>query len=155
MKNDGEVSSEESELDLARKISSEAHRGQLDKTGQPYISHCERVADRVPHAKEKTIAFLHDVIEKSQGWDLDRLRHLGFSDDVVDAIDALTHRHDETDEQFVIRGVQNKLACPVKIADLQDNLRQANTAGSDPVKYKRGLELVAMVQADPSWERLA
>ncbi len=142
------------ELELARKLSCDAHHGQLDKTGRPYFDHCERVADRVQGTKEKTVAFLHDIVEKSDGWDFDRLRQLGIREDVVDAIDALTHREDETDDQFVIRAVANKLACPVKIADLQDNLQQANAAGSDPVKYKRGLELVAMVQANPDLTRL-
>ncbi|KQV82135.1 HD domain-containing protein [Rhizobium sp. Root1220] len=147
----GETSTAEaSELDLARRVSAEAHHGQTDKTGQPYDNHCERVADRVQGTKEKTVAFLHDVVEKCNHWDFDRLRQLGFSNDVVDAVDALTHRQDETDDQFVIRAVENRLACSVKIADLQDNLQQANTVGSDPVKYKRGLELVAMVKADPS-----
>jgi (p)ppGpp synthase/HD superfamily hydrolase len=146
----GETSTDASDVDMARKVASEAHDGQTDKTGQPYVSHCERVADRVQGAKEKTVALLHDVVEKCDGWHFDRLRQLGFSDDVVDAIDALTHRHGETDDQFVIRAVANKLACPVKIADLHDNLQQANIVGSDPVKYKRGLELATMVQADPN-----
>jgi (p)ppGpp synthase/HD superfamily hydrolase len=146
----GETSTGASDVDMARKVASEAHDGQTDKTGQPYVSHCERVADRVLGAKEKTVALLHDVVEKCDGWHFDRLRQLGFSDDVVDAIDALTHRHGETDDQFVIRAVANKLACPVKIADLHDNLQQANIVGSDPVKYKRGLELATMVQADPN-----
>jgi (p)ppGpp synthase/HD superfamily hydrolase len=146
----GETSTDASDVDMARKVASEAHDGQTDKTGQPYVSHCERVADRVQGAKEKTVGLLHDVVEKCDGWHFDRLRQLGFSDDVVDAIDALTHRHGETDDQFVIRAVANKLACPVKIADLHDNLQQANIVGSDPVKYKRGLELATMVQADPN-----
>jgi (p)ppGpp synthase/HD superfamily hydrolase len=146
----GETSADASQVDMARKVASEAHDGQTDKTGQPYMSHCERVADRVQGAKEKTVAFLHDVVEKCDGWHFDRLRQLGFSDDIIDAIDALTRRHCETDDQFVIRAVANKLACPVKIADLHDNLQQANTVGSDPVKYKRGLELATMVQADPN-----
>jgi (p)ppGpp synthase/HD superfamily hydrolase len=146
----GETSTDASEVEMAQKVAAEAHVGQTDKTGEPYVSHCERVADRVQGAKEKTIAFLHDVVEKCDGWHFDRLRQLGFSDDVIDAIDALTRRPNETDDQFVIRTVANKLACPVKIADLHDNLQQANTVGSDPVKYKRGLELATMVQADPN-----
>lgn len=143
-----------SELELARAVSLEAHQGQTDKEGEPYINHCRRMADGVNTAKEKTVAFLHDIVEKCDGWDFDRLRQLGFGDDIIDAVDALTHRKDETDDQFIVRAVENKIACPVKIADLQDNLRQANAAGLDPVKYKRGLELVTMVRADPNLTRL-
>jgi (p)ppGpp synthase/HD superfamily hydrolase len=151
MSKHGEISKDEaSQLELAQQVSSEAHEGQMDKTGNPYISHCKRVADRVEGAKEKTVAFLHDIVEKCDGWNLERLQQLGFSNGVIDAVNALTRRKDETDDQFVIRAVENKIACPVKIADLQDNLQQANAVGSDPVKYKRGLELVAMVQADPN-----
>ncbi|MDM9625196.1 HD domain-containing protein [Rhizobium sp. S152] len=151
MSNRDEVSADKSqELELARRISSEAHHGQTDKTGEPYVNHCERVADRVDGAEEKTVAFLHDIVEKCDGWDFERLRQLGFGDDIVEAVDALTHRQDETDDQFVVRAVENKIACPVKIADLQDNLHQANAMGLDPVKYKRGLELVTMVRTDPN-----
>lgn len=150
----GETAGEAWELEVARKLSRDAHQGQWDKTGRPYFDHCERVADRMQSAKEKTVAFLHDIAEKCDGWDFDRLRQQGFGDDVVSAVEALTRREDETDDQFVIRAVANKLACPVKIADLEDNLQQANAARSDPVKYKRGLELVAMVQANPDLTRL-
>jgi hypothetical protein len=142
-------------LEFARKLAEEAHAGQTDKTGQSYFSHCQRVADRVAAPDEKVVAYLHDVVEKGKGWSLERLKEAGFCTDVVEAVDALTRREDETDDQFVIRAVQNSLASSVKIADLQDNLVQALSAGGDPSKYKRGLELIAMVQADPTLSRLA
>jgi len=154
MAKNGELVDEAGELELARKLSRDAHQGQFDNTGRPYFDHCARVADLVQGTKEKTVAFLHDIVEKCEEWNLDSLRQLGIGDDVVSAVDALTLRADETDDQFVIRAVANKLACPVKIADLQDNLQQANAAGSDPGKYKRGLELVAMIQANPDLTRL-
>ncbi|KRB49208.1 hypothetical protein ASE04_18700 [Rhizobium sp. Root708] len=155
MSDHSEISAAEaSELELARTIALQAHLGQSDKAGHPYIEHCERVASRVQDTKEKTVAFLHDLLEKCHGWDIDRLRQLGFSNDVVDAVDALTRRRGEADDQFVIRAIANKLACPVKVADLEDNLRQANASGSDAGKYKRGLEVAAMVHADPDFRRL-
>ncbi|EPE96974.1 HD domain-containing protein [Rhizobium grahamii] len=134
---------------LAMKTAFEAHAGQIDKMGEPYFSHCKRVADSVQGDEEKAVAFLHDVVEKGEGWDLERIRELNFSTSVVDAIDALTRRQDETDEEFVVRTMENPLARPVKVADLEDNLQQAIASGTSPAKYKQGLEVIAMLEADP------
>ncbi|TIR41906.1 MAG: HD domain-containing protein, partial [Mesorhizobium sp.] len=76
----------------AAKIAEEAHRGQKDKTGRPFIEHLRRVADAVETLDEKTVAYLHDVVEKGEGWTLDRLEAEGFGFPVVAAVDALTKR---------------------------------------------------------------
>ena len=48
-------------------------------------------------------ADLHDVVEKAPGWTLDRLREEGFSSTIVDAVDALTRRLDEAEDDFIRR----------------------------------------------------
>lgn len=125
----------------AVRIATNAHRGQTGKDGRPYIEHCERVAMRV-EPQFRPIAYLHDVIEKSEGWTLERLRLDAFPEDVIGAVDALTRRAEEGDEAFVRRAASNPLALPVKKADLEDNLAQALRNGESTDKYRRGLEIL-------------
>jgi (p)ppGpp synthase/HD superfamily hydrolase len=108
-------------LALAADIASQAHEGQLDKLGKPYIEHCRRVADAVETLDEKIIAYLHDVMEKSPGWNRQRLEDAGFSTAVVSAVDALTRREGEKDGDFVRRAASNPLVRVVKRADLLDH----------------------------------
>lgn len=106
----------------AAKIAEQAHSGQTDKTGQPYIEHCRRVVDAVETLDQKAVAYLHDVVEKSDDWDRERLEAAGFGTSIVSAVDAMTRRPDEDDLAFVRRAAANPLALPVKRADLTDNL---------------------------------
>jgi (p)ppGpp synthase/HD superfamily hydrolase len=66
-------------------------------------------------------AVLHDVVEDTD-WTLERLREEGFSDEVLEAVDSLTHREDESYQEFVERVRANPIARQVKIADLEDNM---------------------------------
>ncbi|WFP61499.1 HD domain-containing protein [Mesorhizobium sp. WSM4904] len=126
----------------AAKIAEDVHRGQKDKTGRPYIEHVRRVADAVETLDEKTVAYLHDVVEKGEGWTLERLETAGFGFPVVAAVDALTRRLDEGERAFISRAAANPLARPVKQADLRDNLWQARQMGIEPRKYETGLRLL-------------
>ncbi|TIQ26716.1 MAG: HD domain-containing protein [Mesorhizobium sp.] len=126
----------------AAKIAEDVHRGQKDKTGRPYIEHVRRVADAVETLDEKTVAYLHDVVEKGEGWTLERLETAGFGFPVVAAVDALTRRLDEGERAFISRAAANPLARPVKQADLRDNLWQAHQMGIEPRKYETGLRLL-------------
>jgi hypothetical protein len=47
-------------LDLARR----AHEGQVDKAGEPYILHVQRVMARLSNPDEKVAAALHDVVRR-------------------------------------------------------------------------------------------
>jgi len=131
-------------LHEAAKIAEQAHRGQKDKTGGPYIEHIRRVAEAVETLDEKTVAYLHDVVEKGQGWTLARLEAAGFSVGIVAAVDALTRRLDESEQGFICRAASNPVARPVKLADLKDNLWQAHQAGLSPEKYETGLYLLGL-----------
>ncbi|MDT3556726.1 hypothetical protein ROV95_11400 [Stenotrophomonas maltophilia group sp. msm1] len=49
---------------LARTLATEAHAGQMDKAGQPYIGHVARVAAAVLGDDDaEVVAWLHDVAE--------------------------------------------------------------------------------------------
>jgi (p)ppGpp synthase/HD superfamily hydrolase len=66
-------------------------------------------------------AVLHDVVEDTD-WTLEALREQGFTDEVLDAVECLTHRDGESYEEFVERVQKNDIARQVKIADLEDNM---------------------------------
>lgn len=133
----------------AVRIATNAHRGQLGKDGRPYIEHCERVAMHVD-AGLRPIAYLHDVLERSEGWSIGRLRLDGFPEAIIEAVDSLTRRAGEDDDAFVRRAASNTLAAPVKRADLEDNLAQSLASGRDPEPYRRGLALLAEILAGNS-----
>lgn len=131
-----------SQLQRAIDIAEAAHRGQTDKTGKPYIEHCRRVAEAVSSRDEKIVAYLHDTLEKGHGWSAERLREADFSRHIVSAVEALTRHSGEKEDAFIRRAASNKLARPVKLADLRDNLQQSRKAGMPTQRYEDGLRLL-------------
>lgn len=122
-------------------IAQKAHDGQCDQNGFPYVAHCLRMAEQFHDKRQKIVALLHDVPEKGPGWSLSRLRRFGFDKDILAAVNAMTRCERETEDEFVLRALQNPLARDVKLADLRDNLRQALETGRNPAKYRRGLDI--------------
>lgn len=110
-----------STLERAIQIAAQAHAGQLDKGGHPYILHPLRVMLRVSAGDARIAAVLHDVVEDSDVT-LAQLRAEGFSDEVLDALDALTKRPGETRMQAAARAVAVPLAREVKLADNAENM---------------------------------
>ncbi len=108
-------------LEDAIALAVQAHRGQVDKVGQPYALHVLRVMFRLETEQERIVAVLHDVIEDTSHTP-DDLRSLGYSEEVLAALDCLTRRSTETYEQFIERAAANPLARRVKLADLEDNM---------------------------------
>ena len=109
-------------LDDAILLAVKAHRGHVDKVGQPYILHPFRVVFRLAADEERIVGMLHDVLEQSS-ITLDRLRRMGFSKEIVEALDHLTWRKTkESYREYIERVRLNPLAVAVKIADIQDHL---------------------------------
>ena len=130
-------------LQRAENIAHNAHKGQSDKIGEPFIEHVRRVAALVEGDDSKIVAWLHDVLEKAPGWTLERLAKEGFSEDILAAVDAMTKRVGEDYFDFVRRAISHPLARPVKRADLLDNLDQMRRMGGDGFKYEEGLRILA------------
>lgn len=135
-------------LEKAILIAVEAHRGQTDRARQPYILHPLRLMTRMRTEEARIVAVLHDVVEDSP-WTLEALRQSGFSDEIVDAVDALTKREGEAYDKQVNRAAANALAREVKLADLEDNMdlrRQGEVREQDVArlnKYRRAWEQLA------------
>lgn len=113
-----------STLERAISIAAEAHAGQTDKNGAPYILHPLRVMLRVEGVEARLVAVLHDLVEDTP-WTLADLAEEGFSETVLRAIDGLTRREGEVYLDFVRRAAANELARRVKLADVDDNLDPA------------------------------
>jgi (p)ppGpp synthase/HD superfamily hydrolase len=109
------------DIEEAIRIAVEAHRGQKDRAGAPYILHPLRMMFRMQTDAERMAAVLHDVVEDT-GWTLDDLRAQGFAAEVVEAVDHLTRREGESYDEFVERAARHPVARRVKIADLEDNM---------------------------------
>ena len=109
------------DLEMAIRIAVEAHRGQRDRSGAPYVLHPLRVMLRVQTEAERMVAMLHDVVEDT-ALTLEELREHGFPAEVVAAVDHLTRRDGEGYGEYVERAAANPVARRVKIADLEDNM---------------------------------
>ncbi len=116
-----------STLERAITIAAQAHQGQTDKAHEPYILHPIRVMLRLSTPDERMAAVLHDLLEDTD-WSRMDLEREGFSRAVLDAVEALTRRSDETYEDFLHRVSLNPIALRVKLADLEDNLDASRIA---------------------------
>jgi (p)ppGpp synthase/HD superfamily hydrolase len=109
-------------LERAIAIAAEAHAGQVDRGGQPYILHPLRVMLKMaPDDDHRAAAVLHDVVEDCPDWTIDRLRSEGISETALEAIDAVTKMPWESYDDFIERAARNGIGRLVKIADLRDN----------------------------------
>lgn len=132
------------DVERAIEIAAVAHKGQIDKAGEPYILHPLRLLQAAQTEDERVVAVLHDVVEDTD-WTIDQLRDEGLTEAQAAALDAITRRISETYEEFIERAGSNELARAVKILDLKDNAdmsRFGSPTQKDlerPDKYRRAL----------------
>ena len=109
-------------LERAIRLAVNAHAGQLDKAGVPYILHPMRVMGTCETVSQKIVAILHDTVEDT-AITLDSLRSEGFPEYIVEAIDSLTRRVEinESWEDFIYRCKANEIGRIVKRKDMRDN----------------------------------
>ena len=110
----------QSQSEKAYKIAKKAHLGQVDKAGEDYIKHPEKVASFVKTDEEKAVAYLHDVIEDTE-LTLEDLNKYDFSKEVLEAVDIITKKRGEDYQSYLNSVKKNKLARAVKLADLRHN----------------------------------
>jgi len=103
-------------------IATNAHAGQFDKGGNPYILHPLKVMHYLKTDDEELmcIALGHDVIEDTSMTYHD-LRQAGISERVIDGIRALTKQPGQTYEEYKEAVFANIDAMRVKMADLRHN----------------------------------
>lgn len=133
-----------SKLAEAISLAALAHDGQLDKSGEPYILHCLRVMLAQTTDEARIVGVLHDLLEDTR-WAAGGLRALGFSDEIVQAIEVLTRSEGEPYYGYLERVIGNELALAVKRADVRDNLRPLADelrSSSNSKKYAHALEVL-------------
>jgi guanosine-3',5'-bis(diphosphate) 3'-pyrophosphohydrolase len=108
-------------LEKAIRIAVEAHAGQVDKAGRPYILHPLTLMMQMESDEARIVAVLHDVIEDTDVTAAD-LAAAGFPDAVLAALALLTHRKGVPYEEYIQQIKRDPLATQVKLADLAHNL---------------------------------
>ncbi|MFA4080450.1 HD domain-containing protein [Mycobacteroides salmoniphilum] len=125
-------------VEKARRLAEEAHAGQTDKAGEPYIGHVSRVAASVVPQEPAFIAaaLLHDVVEDSRV-SLDDIAAQGFPLDVVTAVGLLTREKQVDAEEYYRRIRSDPIALAVKLSDIADNADPARLAKLDTPTRER------------------
>jgi len=109
-------------LDKALLIATNAHHGQFDKGGNPYILHPLKVMHYLKTDDEELMcmALLHDVIEDTNVTYKD-LRDQEISERVIKGLQCLTKQRGQTYDEYKSAVVSNYDAMKVKMADLRHN----------------------------------
>ena len=149
---------EKTMIEKAKKFAAEYHKGMVDKYGNPYMEHLERVADRVREMEYDFVdetseielyvaaAYLHDIIEDTDIKTQELYKV--FSEEVVEAIFKLTRKEGMTYAEYIERILSQdsipilagKIARVVKLADLLDHLAGPTPCPPSLVKrYEKSL----------------
>ena len=113
--------SPEEALARAEQLARQYHGDQTDLAGAPYIGHLQAVSKAVNTPAEKTVAWLHDIVEDTPVT-IEFLREQGFSEEILTAVDLITRRKPFKYDAYISALSHNTIARHVKIADLYHNL---------------------------------
>lgn len=103
-------------------IVTNAHHGQFDRGGQPYVLHVLKVMHYLKSDDEELqcIALGHDVIEDTDVT-YQELREAGFTDRVIEGIRLLTKLPGQTLDEYKAGVFSSVDAMRVKLCDLRHN----------------------------------
>lgn len=111
----------------AMAIAYDAHHGQFDKAGIPYVFHPLHVAESMDDEISCCAALLHDVVEDTHVTLEDLAKD--FPREVVEAVRLLTHDPGQDYLEYVRRIKPNPVAMKVKLADIAHNTDESRFAG--------------------------
>ena len=129
----------------ALKLSFEAHKDQVDKSGIPYVYHPFHLAEQMIDENTTIVALLHDVAEDTDVT-VDDIRKMGFSEEICEALSLMTHDKNVPYMEYVKKLKSNPIAKVVKLADLKHNSDLTRLGAVDEKalkrveKYKRAME---------------
>ncbi len=138
-------------LALADSVAENAHAGQFDKSGKPYITHPRTVASFLQDTEHKIIALLHDTIEDTDITP-QKLTELGFTDRIVRSVLCLTHADgvDYFDYLDAMRDDPN--ARYVKAADLMHNMDMSRLENPTERDYERLKKYQKAMEVIKAWD---
>lgn len=131
----------------ALKLSFNAHKNQVDKTGAPYVFHPFHLAEQMTDEISTVCALLHDVVEDTE-YTLEDIQKMGFPQEVIDVLKLLTHEESVPYMEYVEKIKENSIAKQVKLADLKHNsdLTRLDVIDKNALqrvkKYKQAIELL-------------
>lgn len=125
-----------STIEKAIALAAKKHAGQVDKGNQPYIFHPLRLMFKVTTPQQQIVAVLHDILEDTDTTVVD-LISLGFEQEIIDAILALTKKSGESRINAAHRAHQNPIARAVKLADVSDNMDLSRIPDPSPRDLQR------------------
>lgn len=130
-------------INIALRIATTAHAGQLDRDGNPVILHPLTVGLMGHTDEEKMAGFLHDVVEDTPYTFEDLLKE-GIPAGVVNALRLLTHKKgtDYYDYMQDIIRSGNPIALRVKYNDLQHNFARGKAYPDLQKKHGKALEMI-------------
>lgn len=124
------------QLSKAIYLANKYHKGQVDKSGLPYILHPLHVMNNVDGIEAKIVAVLHDILEDTILAEPDLIIN-GFDLKIIDAVIAITKIKGETYSDYLARVKNNELARIVKLADLTHNMDITRLHNPTEKDYKR------------------
>jgi (p)ppGpp synthase/HD superfamily hydrolase len=129
-------------LNTAIEIAVEAHRGQLDKGGRPYILHPLTVMQLLNTDDEELqcIAVLHDAVEDNRNITWAYLTEKGLTERIVQGVKSVTKVAGETYEEYKAKVKANPDGLRVKMADLTHNTDVRRLKGVRPKDFERMAE---------------
>ncbi|MBQ3330114.1 MAG: GTP pyrophosphokinase [Ruminococcus sp.] len=131
----------------ALKLSFQAHKNQVDKSGIPYVYHPFHLAEQMDDEYSTCVALLHDVAEDTD-ITVEDIKAMGFPADVTDALTLMTHDDSVAYLDYVRALAINPIARKVKKADLLHNsdLSRLDTVDEKALerieKYRLALEIL-------------
>nr|QMP83182.1 MAG: hypothetical protein [Caudoviricetes sp.] len=141
-------------------LATNAHSGQKDKAGKPYILHPLWVMNMLSKTHSDMdllcIAVGHDLLEDTDVT-VDILKAEGFSGRVIDAILTLTKVEGESYSEYKKKVLSSKDAMRVKFYDITHNMdlkRLKDVTESDYVRHKRYKAFRDQIRSELSDDRL-
>lgn len=119
----------------AMQIACEAHQGQCDKAGYPYIHHPMHLAEQMTDEYAACAALLHDVMEDTSVTQEQLADHM--PPEVMEALVLLTHNGSVPYMDYVRSIAPNPIARTVKLADLKHNSDLTRLDRADEHALKR------------------
>ena len=105
------------------RIAYDAHHGQVDKGGLPYIFHPMHLAEAMEDEISCCAALLHDVVEDTDVTMEDLAKE--FPDEVIEVLKLLTHPKEVPYFDYVRNIKGNPIAVKIKLADIAHNSDQS------------------------------
>lgn len=111
----------------AMKIAYDAHHGQEDAGGVPYVLHAVHLAEQMKEETTTCAALLHDVVEDTD-ITMEQLEK-EFPPEVTELVALLTHNPREDYFDYIRRIRGNYGAKIIKLADLEHNSDESRLSG--------------------------